>query len=46
MVIDRDGDHYDLMRSNVEYEPEAADIAAGEKYFGHLRVTTVDISRL
>jgi hypothetical protein len=46
VVIDRDGEHYDLMRSNPEYEPDAADIAAGEKHFGHLRMTTVDISRL
>ena len=46
MVIDRDGEHYDLMLSNPEYEPDAADIAAGEKHFGHLRMQTVDISRL
>jgi hypothetical protein len=46
VVTDRDGEHYDLMRSNPEYEPDAGDIAAGEKHFGHLRVKTVDISRL
>ena len=46
VVIDRDGEHYDLMLSNPEYEPDAADIAAGEKHFGHLRMKTVDISRL
>ena len=46
VVIDRDGEHYDLMRSNPDYEPDANDIAAGEKHFGHLRMKTVDISRL
>jgi hypothetical protein len=46
VVIDRDGEHYDLMRSNPEYEPDANDIAAGEKHFGHLRMKAVDISRL
>jgi hypothetical protein len=46
VVVDRDGKHYDLMRSNPEYEPDADDIAAGEKHFGHLRLKTVDISRL
>ena len=46
VIIDRDGEHYDLMLSNPEYEPDAADIAAGEKHFGHLRMKTVDIRRL
>ena len=46
VVIDRDGEHYDLALSNPEYEPDAADIAAGEKHFGHLRMQMVDISRL
>jgi len=46
VVIDRDGEHYDLALSNPVYEPDAADIAAGEKHFGHLRMTKVDISRL
>lgn len=46
VVIDRDGEHYDLILTNPEYEPNAADIAAGEKHFGQLRMTTVDISRL
>ena len=46
VVIDRDGEHYDLMLTNPEYEPDAADIAAGEELFGHLRMQTVDISRL
>jgi hypothetical protein len=46
VVIDRDGQHYDLMLSNPEYEPDAADIVAGKKHFGHLRMKAVDISRL
>jgi hypothetical protein len=46
VVIDRDGEHYDLALSNPEYEPDAADIAAGEKHFRHLRMQMVDISRL
>jgi hypothetical protein len=46
VIVDRDGEHYDLMRSSPEYQPTADDIAAGEKHFGHLRMKTVDISRL
>ena len=46
MIIDRDGEHYDLMLTNPEYEPDANDIAAGEELFGHLRMQTVDIRRL
>jgi hypothetical protein len=46
VVIDRDGEHYDLVLTNPEYEPDAADIAAGEKHFGHLRMQQVDISGL
>jgi hypothetical protein len=43
MVVDRDGWHYDLMRSNPEYEPDADDIAAGEEHLGQLRAKSVDI---
>jgi len=46
VIIDRDGEHYDLMLTNPDYKPNAADIAAGEELFGHLRMQTVDISRL
>jgi hypothetical protein len=46
IVIDRDGQHYDLGRSHPDYEPDAADIAAGEKHFGHLRMKKIDISHL
>ena len=46
VIIDRDGEHYDLMLTNPEYEPEANDITAGEELFGHLRMQTVDIRRL
>lgn len=45
-IIDRDGQHYDLMLSNPEYVPTARNIAAGEQLFGHLGMKTVDISRL
>jgi hypothetical protein len=46
VVIDRDGEHYDLMLTNPEYEPDANEIATGEELFGHLRMQTVDIRRL
>jgi hypothetical protein len=46
VIIDHDGEHYDLILTNPEYEPDANDIAAGEELFGHLRMQTVDISRL
>ena len=46
VVIDHDGEHYDLVLTNPEYEPDAADTAAGEELFGHLRMQTVDIRRL
>jgi hypothetical protein len=46
VIIDHDGEHYDLILTNPEYEPDAANIAAGEELFGHLRMQTVDIRRL
>jgi len=45
VIIDRDGEHYDLMLSNPDYRPTAEDATAGEKHFGHLRMRTVDINR-
>ena len=46
VIVDRDGEHYDVMRSNPAYQPTDRDIAAGEKHFGHLRTRDVDISHL
>jgi hypothetical protein len=46
VIVDRDGEHYDLMRSNPEYQPTVDDVAAGVKHFSHLRMKTVDIRRL
>jgi hypothetical protein len=46
VIIDRDGQHYDLKLSNPDFEPNADDIAIGEKHFGHLRMKTLDVSRL
>jgi len=46
VIIDRDGEHYDVLRTNPEYRPTSDDVTAGERYFGHLRMSTVDMSRL
>ena len=46
VIVDRDGEHYDLALSRPDYQPTAEDAAIGEKYFGQLRMSTADISRL
>jgi hypothetical protein len=46
VIVDRDGEHYDLAPSRPDYQATAEDAAIGEKYFGQLRMSTVDISRL
>jgi hypothetical protein len=46
VIVDRDGEHYDLALSKPDYRPTAQDAAIGEKHFGPLRMGTLDISRL
>jgi hypothetical protein len=46
VIVDRDGEHYDLALTRPGYQPSPADVIAGQKHFGHLRMSTVDISRL
>jgi hypothetical protein len=46
VIVDRDGKHYDLALTRPDYQPTAEDEAAGQKHFGHLRMRSVDISRL
>jgi hypothetical protein len=46
VIVDRDGEHYDLALSRPDYQPTAEDVTIGEKHFGKLRMSTVDISRL
>jgi hypothetical protein len=46
VIVDRDGEHYDLALSRPDYQPTTEDAAIGEKYFGPLRISTVDISKL
>jgi hypothetical protein len=46
VIIDRDGDHYDLALSKPDYQPTSEDAEIGEKYFGSQRIGTIDISRL
>lgn len=46
VIVDRDGQHYDLALTRPGYQPTAQDETAGQKYFGHLRVRSVDVSRL
>lgn len=46
VIVDRDGEHYDLALTRPGYVPTAEDQAAGQKYFGSLRMRSVDISRL
>jgi hypothetical protein len=45
-IVDRDGKHYDLALTRPGYRPTSEDEAAGQKYFGNLRVRSVDVSRL
>lgn len=46
IIVDRDGQHYDVALSRPDYKPTAEDATIGEKYFGPLHMSTVDISRL
>jgi hypothetical protein len=46
VIADRDGEHYDLALTRPDYEPTAEDETLGRKYFGPLRMRSVDISRL
>jgi hypothetical protein len=46
VIVDRDGEHYDLALTSPDYQPSPDDVIAGQKHFGHLRMSTVDISRL
>jgi hypothetical protein len=46
VIVDRDGEHYDVALSRPNYQPTAEEAAIGEKHFAPLRMSTVDISRL
>jgi hypothetical protein len=46
VIVDRDGKHYDLALTRPDYQPTADDEDAGRKYFGHLRMRSVDVSGL
>lgn len=46
VIVDRDGKHYDLALSRPDYQPTADDESAAQKYFGPLRIRSVDVSRL
>jgi hypothetical protein len=46
VIVDRDGEHYDLALSRPDYLPTAEDAAVGKKHFGSRHVSTMDISRL
>lgn len=46
VIVDRDGKHYDLALTRPDYQPTADDEDAGRKYFGHLRMRSVDVSSL
>jgi hypothetical protein len=46
VIVDRDGEHYDLALTRPDYQPSPADVIAGQEHFAHLRMSTVDISSL
>ena len=46
VIVDRDGEHFDLALSRPGYQPTPEDAAIGDKHFGPLHMSTVDISRL
>jgi len=46
VIVDRDGKHYDLALTRPDYQPTADDESAGRKYFGNLRMRSVDVSVL
>ncbi len=42
VIVDLDGKHYNLALTRLDYQPTADD--AGRKYFGYLRMWSVDVS--
>jgi hypothetical protein len=46
VIIDRDGQHYDLALTRPDYVPTPNDEAVGEKHFQPLKMATIDISQL
>lgn len=46
VIVDRDGEHYDLALTRPDYRPSPEDAVAGRTHFGPLRMSDVDISRL
>jgi hypothetical protein len=46
VIVDRDGKHYDFALTRPDYQPTADDKDAGRKHFGHLRMRSVDVSKL
>lgn len=46
VIIDRDEEHFDLALSHPDYTVRSEDEEAGRVYFGTLRESTVDITRL
>lgn len=45
-IVDRDGEHYDLILSPPDYKTTTEDEDAGRKYFGSLRMFDIDMSKL
>jgi hypothetical protein len=46
VIVDRDGEHYDLALTRPDYRPSPEDAVAGRTHFGPWRMNDVDISRL
>jgi hypothetical protein len=46
VIVDRDGEHYDLALTRPDYQPTSDDESAAREYFGPLRMRSVDVSLL
>jgi len=46
VVVDRDGKNLDVALTVPDYSPTQEDLIAGERHFGKLKVSDIDVSRL
>jgi len=46
VIVDRDGEGYEIAKSRTDYRPTLADYSLGERYFAHLRSTSMPLNNV
>jgi hypothetical protein len=46
VIVDRDGEGYEIAKSRVGYRANIADRALGGRYFAHLRSTSITLNQI